>query len=776
MKQARVMLVEDERIVALNLKRKLMAMGYEISASAVSGEQALALVRQNIPDIILMDINIEGEMDGIDTAASILSEFNIPVIYLTAYSGEETLDRARTTRPFGYVLKPFSDRELHATIQMALERHRLECTVEKGEQRLKLALDAARMGVLELDPESHSIHYQGHSQDNPIVSGGVFFGDWEKFISTVHVDDRELLNKVLNWTVEEGRLCQVEYRLLQDESQEIIWLRLIGKAISQRDSSVQIVGVIQDVTHYKAIDILRREKEIAETTSRFKSEFLASMSHEIRTPLNGVIGMVDLLQRTELDEVQKSYTKIIQSSGKTLLAVINDILDFSKVEAGKIQLVNQCFDLGNLIEECVAAFRASSKQAVEFIVSIAPGTPMALSGDTVRLKQVISNLLSNAFKFTEQGQVVLRVESTLLELDLVRLNVAISDSGIGIPDDRLEQLFKPFSQVNDSRRQQGTGLGLLICKKLVELMDGNIQVESRPGVGSTFSFTALLKRKPVSLAVANSLSLENLKLLSVDNSREYLQIISEQAKYLGIKVITIMDPELATGLALREKPDLITIDLDMPKLNGFELEQRLASNPDLKDVPRILLTASSILPGAKQLAETGFIAAHVKPTSVEQLKSILSDSLSGEVKKSDVKPLPDTPVYPGKTILVAEDNTVNRKVIIAMLHKFEPDIVVVNDGQQALERATAPDANFDLIFMDCDMPVMDGYEATRKIRAHERQHGRGEIPIVALTAHALNEHREFAREAGMNQQLHKPVSLNELGKVLDDYLADSQRT
>ena len=774
MKLARVMLVEDERIVALNLKRKLTTMGYQVSASAVSGKQALDLVRESIPDVILMDINIEGNIDGIETAANILSEFNIPVIYLTAYSGDETLEKARGTKPYGYLLKPFSDRELHATIQMALERHQFEFAIEKSEQRLRLALDAAEMGIWELDVDSLTFQHENLSSNYQLATNNIYIEKWQNFIATVYEEDRKFVNKILDWTTTSDRLCQVEYRQQSNADNEPTWFRLIGKVFNQPNKPSQIIGVMQNITEHKNIERLHREKEAAETASHFKSEFLANMSHEIRTPLNGVIGMVDLLQHTELDEVQSSYAKIIQGSGKTLLAVINDILDFSKVEAGKMQLINQVFDLDKVIEETVAPFRASSGKTVEFVASIAPNTPMTLFGDAVRLQQVISNLLSNAFKFTEKGTIILRVNSIGDKDGHAQLKFIVSDSGIGITAENIKALFKPFSQVNGSRRRQGTGLGLQICKKLVELMNGDIHVDSTPGEGTTFWFTVLLKRKPASLISSSEHSLYGKKLFAVDNCKDYLKILSEQAKFLGLNVTTSANPEQATEMAIQEKPDIITLDLDMPELNGFELEKIMAVTPQLQAVPRVLLTASSIPPSKQQLSATGFSAAHPKPTTANQLKTIFTNALGGTNHNTGKKQPHETPLYRGKRILVAEDNLVNRKVIIAMLNKFEVDLEVVNDGEQAMRLATSPDANFDLILMDCDMPVMDGYESTRAIRQHESQHEISPVPIIALTAHALYEHRELARDAGMNARMHKPINLTLLANILHEHLEAEQ--
>jgi PAS domain S-box-containing protein len=785
------MVVEDERVVALNIKRRLISLGYEVPVFASNGRQALEEMNAVRPDIVLMDIHIEGSMDGIETASRIPQQLNIPVIYLTAYSGDDTLERARETKPYGYLLKPFSERELHATIQMALERRKTDMALRESEARLHLALDAAEMGIWELNPETLKLAYGGQANRTFGFGESVFSHTWQTFLESVHDEDRELVDKVLSWTLTEDKLCQVEYRAKYAVANASgganggrRWLKLLGKSFTkQADGSKQVVGVVQDITERKLADELRIEKEAAESASRAKSEFLANMSHEIRTPMNGVLGMVDLLQRTELDDTQRSYTKIIQSSGKTLLAVINDILDFSKVEAGKLVLTEHAFDLSELVEEVVAPFRASSNQTLTLVASIAPDTPASFLGDATRLQQVIGNLLNNAFKFTEHGMVRLRVEAQAIDQDQVRLNFQVSDTGIGIDPIGREKLFRPFSQVEHSNRYGGTGLGLIICQRLVQMMHGEISVQSEPGAGSTFSFHVTLRRDTEPKKSRVEIELAGKKLLAIDDCPDFLAILKEQGQALGMQVSTVKMPgdTDVVELAATWRPDIITIDLDMPGLDGFEIERRLAANPACASIPRVLLTASSTPPSRQALAATGFSAAHVKPTAAAQLQTVIAMALLGQRTEAEAQPQGLASRYKGRTVLVAEDNAVNRQVISAMLRQLGATAEVVEDGAEALKRVLAmyrgevhrgemhdgeSIETIDAVLMDCEMPNMDGYAATRQIRQHERAAGRAPLPIIALTAHALPEYQQRSSDAGMDAHLNKPISLVALNEML----------
>lgn len=511
--------------------------------------------------------------------------------------------------------------------------------------------------------------------------------------------------------------------------------------------------------------------ELLRQQAQAKSEFLASMSHEIRTPLNGVLGMVDLLQRTALDDTQRSFAKTIQSSGKTLLAVINDILDFSKTDAGKMTLVERPFDLSEIIEEVITPFRTSGQATVTLVASIAPETPVHLLGDATRIQQVIGNLINNAFKFTERGTVVIRVAPLRSEDGSVQLQVQISDTGIGIAPSDQRRLFQPFSQVDQSgHRYGGTGLGLIICQRLVQLMHGEITLDSEPGRGSIFSFSIWLQRDPAPIPKRADIDLRGKKLLAVDDRADYLRIIEEQARSLGMQVLTVDQAPNAIAAAREFHPDIITVDLDMPGLDGFSLEKKIGADDTLKNVPRLLLTASSTLPGARELLHTGFAAAYVKPMAAEQLHSMLSVALLGATAKTPSVNAMALPKFSGKSVLVVDDNPINRQVIAAMLRELDMALEIADDGAPAIQLATSEQKRFDAILMDCEMPGVDGYRAAQTIRRYERASGRQRVPIIALTAHALPEYQQRSLDAGMDDHLSKPIILATLAQTLSRYL------
>ncbi len=533
----RVMIVEDERIVAFNLRQRLLKLGYEVPAVAASGEQALMHVDASEPDIVLMDINIEGDMDGIQTAER-LGDSSPPIIYLTAHSEESTLARARSTKPYGYLIKPFSERELHATIQMALQRWEAES-----------ALRAAKKEI-------------------------------------------EAIN------------ANLEVRI--------------------RERTEQLLAA----------------KREAERANNAKSLFLANMSHEIRTPLNAVLGLCYLLQKTELTQLQLDYVKKADSAAQFLLGILNDILDFSKVEAGKLELEEVDFNLDELLRNVgtIVSIQAQER-GLSLDINQSNAAGLALRGDPLRLQQVLMNLSSNAIKFTEQG--VVRISVRVIEQSNlgVRLLFSVCDTGPGLSRDQVERLFEAFQQADTSttRRYGGTGLGLVICKRLVQLMGGDIGVDSMLGQGSNFYFELTLPRATIKKSLPTQPPLDDVRqalagarvLLVEDNA------LNQEVARAILRHEQVMVDVVGNGREAVEKIqalgghyyDAVLMDLQMPVLDGFAATQQIRALPGTTKLPILAMTADTIKEDRLRCLDVGMNDFIAKPIRIAQLFSVLAQWL-----------------------------------------------------------------------------------------------------------------------------------------------------
>ncbi|WP_290577912.1 hybrid sensor histidine kinase/response regulator [Ketobacter sp.] len=530
-------------------------------------------------------------------------------------------------------------------------------------------------------------------------------------------------------------------------------------------------------------EVKAQEKVIlAEETSRAKSEFLATMSHEIRTPMNGILGMASLLQDADLPPAQRHYVDVIASSGNALLNIINDILDYSKIEAGKLSIEHIDFDLDRLCQECAAVFSSIAEdKGLELICSLQPGTPSFIKSDPTRLRQIILNLLGNAFKFTNCGRITLRVSEQPANGPQGQhcLLFSISDTGIGIGQEHRDKLFQAFSQVDSSitREYGGTGLGLSICKQLSQLMGGDIGMESEPGVGSRFWFTIQCELADAQFTRENVVSLTALKgkrLLVVDDSPEFTQVVEEQTAAWGMRTASAFYGEKALQLlqeaSARGDPfDLVTLDMNMPGMTGMECSRLISELPAAQHCRRILLTAMRNMPAATELEAAGIDLALQKPASVRTLRQSMMNLLQPQRPPQQATQQPTSPLR-GKRLLVVEDNGVNQMVICGMLKKLQIETQVAHNGREAVALYHAQHEAFDLILMDCEMPVLDGYEASKHLRALEAEQQWPPIPILALTAHALEEHSHKALNCGMNDHIAKPVNFNTLQETLLSHL------
>jgi len=586
------------------------------------------------------------------------------------------------------------------------------------------------------------------------------------FSDIMHPDDIAHVSSYIQQKIDNKEAYTIDYRIIRKDG-EIRWVRGEGNALYDNNRVGWLDGVIFDITEQKENQkALEQERSKAEAATKSKSEFLANMSHEIRTPMNGIIGMTHLALQTDLNAKQRNYLQKVENSAKSLLGIINDILDFSKIEAGKLSIEKIDFDIYKVIGDVIQLIEIkATEKNLELVVGYGEGVGKDFYGDSLRISQILTNLLGNAIKFTEKGEVSIYIE----KMHQDRFRFEVRDTGIGLTPEQVKKLFQSFSQADGSttRKYGGTGLGLSISKQLVELMGGKIWVESEEGVGSSFIFEIDLKEKT---NLSNYNVFGDKTILLVDDNKSWHTILSTTLHTFGMEVEhAYTGQEALDKVKESTRPyDLILMDWNMPELNGIEATKQIQAMSKEEEIPTVVMISAyheeSLVEAAKQSGIDIFLQKPVNP-------SILNDILSGLFLKGETVQTyltesttslrSEMKTLKGSHILLAEDNETNQEIIAGLLEESGIIIDIAGNGQEAVRKYKEAPSKYELIFMDLQMPVMDGYKATRQIRQVDK-----EIQIVALTANAMVEDIERTKAAGMDEHLNKPIEVEKLYATL----------
>ena len=819
----KVLIVDDERFMRTLMEKIMRSMGHSFE-TAEDGVDACEKLKNQKFDLVISDMMMP-KMNGMELLKFTKAHYpQTDVIILTGFSKDYSFLDVINAGATDFIEKPFEIDEIKAKINRVFRERKLVQELAEHSQKLEKTvgdrtaeLEAANQKMhAEIDVRKDAEHNLRLARDKIV--------DEKSKLEKANVEIRELIrssftnfhvrfenNNLLNcweekgcgkttcpsykadnlrcWqtvgTFCEGRVQGQVVDKIRNCEQCKVFLNATQDPISSIGEQFNTLMAILDSRARE----LQKERERAEQASRAKSEFLANMSHEIRTPMNGVIGMTELLLGTPLESEQLDYVETIRGSSEALLAIINDILDFSKIEAGRLELENINFNLQKVVEDTcdILALRAHEKN-LEFICDITPHGQYNLVGDTGRLRQLIINLTGNAIKFTAAGEIMVRIRHRHDNNGDVSFHFEVKDTGIGIKEDVIESLFDPFTQADGAttRKFGGTGLGLSISKNIVEMMDGEIGATSRDGEGSTFWFTACFKKQEEATEpekLPEAIDSANLSVLVVDSclsSRQWLGSLFENWQISFEEVVDAKGAlaKLGAESATNECKTIVVAANNLPDMSGEDLALQISRNSKLIGVKVALMISIGISVNLDHHDGEGIAAVINKPVKqaalLQTITMLVNDDFSASKEQRMVgvpEALAASRNAPARDfhILLAEDNYTNQKVALGLLRRCGLTTEVVNNGEEAFEAVRQK--NYDLVFMDCQMPVLDGYEATTAIRGLPDQ-GK-HLPIIAMTANALKGDREKCIEVGMDDYISKPVSLHAIEEILEKWLTDS---